>query len=243
MQQEEITAIFDRQAASYDQQWSKLASINEALHLLMGPMFSALSPKAHFLCVGAGTGGEIIYLARRFPGWRFTAVEPSIAMLEVFRGKAKEHGILERCILHAGYLDSLPEGATFDGATAFLVSQFILDRGQRVAFFRGITHRLRPNGVLVSSDLAADMDGVDAWRLLELWFQLMSDGGIPPEGVARMREAYSRDVAVIPPGDVQDIISEGGFESPMHFFQAGMIHAWSAKRSSCASERAGPYSG
>jgi tRNA (cmo5U34)-methyltransferase len=34
MQKEEITALFDKQASSYDQQWSKMAPINDALHLL-----------------------------------------------------------------------------------------------------------------------------------------------------------------------------------------------------------------
>lgn len=232
MQQEEITAIFDRQAASYDQQWSGMAPINDALHLLMAPVISALSPKARVLCVGAGTGAEILYLARKFPGWRFTAVEPSTAMLEVFRRKAEEHGILQRCVLHAGCLDSLPEDESFDAATAFLVSQFILDRDLRVAFFRGIASRLRPHGVLVSSDLAGDLDGIEGRNLLEVWFQLMRGGGISPEGVVKMREAYTRDVAVLPPRDVRDMIVDGGFESPVHFFQAGMIHGWYATRSS-----------
>lgn len=52
-----------------------------------------------------------------------------------------------------------------------------------------------------------------------------------PEEIERMREAYSRDVAVLPAGDVRDIITRGGFDSPILFFQAGMIHAWYAKRS------------
>ena len=46
----------------------------------------------------------------------------------------------------------------------------------------------------------------------------------------RMREAYRRDVAVLPPSEVRDIITRGGFGSPVLFFQAGMIHGWYAKR-------------
>jgi tRNA (cmo5U34)-methyltransferase len=38
-------------------------------------------------------------------------------------------------------------------------------------------------------------------------------------------------VAVLPPQDVRDIITLGGFDSPVLFFQAGLIHAWYAKRS------------
>ena len=34
MRKEDLTALFDRQAAGYDQQWSKIAPISDALHLL-----------------------------------------------------------------------------------------------------------------------------------------------------------------------------------------------------------------
>ena len=67
MWKEEITALFDKQASSYDQQLSKMAPINDALHLLTGTVLSELPPKAKILCVGAGTGAEILYLAQKFP--------------------------------------------------------------------------------------------------------------------------------------------------------------------------------
>lgn len=233
MQKEEITAIFDKQAASYDQQWRKMAAINGALHLLTSTVLSELPAKANILCVGAGTGAEILYLAQKFPEWHFTAVEPSVAMLDVFRRRAEEEGISSRCVFHAGYLDSLPSNGTFDAATAFLVSQFILERPVRSQFFQSIAERLGPAGMLVSSDLAGDLATPDCRDLLGVWFRVMSDSGaLPsPEALARMREAYSRDVAVLPPQDVRDIITRGGFDSPVLFFQAGMIHAWYAKRS------------
>jgi tRNA (cmo5U34)-methyltransferase len=91
-----------------------------------------------------GTGAEIVYLAQRFPQWRFTAVEPSAPMLEVCRLRAEEHGIASRCVFHEGYLDSLPPSEAFDAATSLLVSQFILEREARSDFFRTIAERLRP---------------------------------------------------------------------------------------------------
>lgn len=239
MLQEEITARFDQQASSYDQQWSKMAPINDALHLLTSTVLSELPPKAKILCVGAGTGAEILYLAQKFPQWHFTAVEPSTAMLEVFQRRAEEHGISSRCVFHRGYLDSLPSNQSFDAATAFLVSQFILARDVRSKFFQSIAERLFPESVLVSSDLAGDLAATDCRDLLGLWFRVMAGSGIPPEGIERMREAYSRDVAILPPQDVRDIITLGGFDSPVLFFQAGMIHAWYAKRSPSHADKDG----
>lgn len=230
MQQHEITALFDAQASSYDQQWSRMAPINSALHLLTSAVLAGLPARAHILCVGAGTGAEILALAQAFPQWRFTAVEPSTPMLAVLRARAEEQGIAARCLFHAGYLDTLPANEAFDAATALLVSHFIQERQARIAFFQRIAERLRPQGTLVSADLAGDLAADDCQDLLEAWFRVMS-GAASTEGVARMREAYRRDVAVLPPQDVHDIIRHGGFEAPVRFFQAGMIHAWYARRS------------
>jgi tRNA (cmo5U34)-methyltransferase len=233
MRQEEITALFDQQASSYDQQWSRTAPINTALHFLTSAVLAELPLKAKILCVGAGTGAEILALAQHFPEWHFTAVEPSTAMLDVFQRRAEEHGISSRCVFHAGYLDSLPAHGSFDAATAFLVSHFLLERDSRSAFFQSIAERLRPKGILLSSDLAGDLAAADCQDLLEVWFRVMSGSGATPslEGLTRMREAYSRDVAILPPQEVREIIARGGFDSPVLFFQAGMIHAWYAKRS------------
>jgi tRNA (cmo5U34)-methyltransferase len=230
MQRHQITAIFDQQAATYDQKWGHLAALNQALHLLANAVFSRLPAQAHLLCVGAGTGNEILAFAQRFPGWRFTAVEPSVPMLDVLHRRVEEQGIASRCTFHAGYLDTLPPSEPFDAATAFLVSQFILDRPARSRFFQAISNRLLPDGILICSDLAGDLSCPECQALLEIWYTLTSGNSVTPEGVARMRETYGRDVAVVLPNEVRDIISRGGFQSPVQFFQAGMIHAWFAAR-------------
>ncbi|MHA3772592.1 class I SAM-dependent methyltransferase [Verrucomicrobiota bacterium sgz303538] len=239
MHREEIKAIFDQQAASYDKQWAKTAPIRDGLNLLIGAVFSVLRGDARILCIGAGTGAEIIYLAQKFPQWTFTAVEPSAPMLEVCRRRAEEHGIAHRCLFHEGYLDSLPDSEAFDAATCLLVSQFILDRAARSDFFRAIAQRLRPGGVLASADLASDVNSTAYQSLLEVWLRMMKAADISPEDVERMRAAYARDVAVLPTEDVSAIIVSGGFEMPIQFFQAGLIHAWYSKRTSNVGEQWG----
>jgi tRNA (cmo5U34)-methyltransferase len=229
MQKEELKAIFDQQAAGYDRQWARLAPIRDGLHLLLESVFADLPVDARILCVGVGTGAELAYLAQKFPGWRFTAVDPSGAMLEVCRQRAQAEGFLSRCYFHEGYLDSLPTEDTHDGATCFLVSQFIVEKEDRSAFFRGIANRLRPGGVLASSDLASDIDSEGYDELLRVWLNTMTPG-IQPEGMERTRAAYARDVAVLPPKRVASIIESGGFEPPVQFFQAGLIHAWFSRR-------------
>jgi tRNA (cmo5U34)-methyltransferase len=236
MEREELRRTFDQQAESYDRQWSKLAPLRDALHLLIAAVFSDLPPEARILCVGAGTGTEIIFLAQRFRCWRFTAVDPSGAMIDVCRRRAEEHGIAARCTFHEGYLESLPRSDAFDAATALLVSQFILERDSRTTFFRAIAERLRPGGYLASADLASDVTSAAYRDLLDVWLRMMTAADVAPETVERVRAAYGRDVAVLPPRQVGDIIASGGFDTPILFFQGGLIHAWYARRASTTAQ-------
>jgi tRNA (cmo5U34)-methyltransferase len=230
MNSEEVKAIFDQQAAGYDRQWARMAPIRDNLHYLLEGVFVDLPAQARILCVGAGTGAEISYLARACPQWRFTAVDPSAAMLDVCRQRAQAEGFEARCDFHAGYLESLPASAPYDAATCFLVSQFILDRDARTGFFRGIANRLRSGGILASSDLASDMNSKAYDELLRGWFSLMTSAGVQPQQLERMRANYARDVGILPPAEVQSIIGAAGFAPPVQFFQAGLIHAWFARR-------------
>ncbi len=230
MHPDRIVSLFDQQAAGYDRQWARTAAIRDCLYLLLDPLLSGLPAEARVLCVGVGTGQEMAHLARRFPGWRFTAVEPSGAMLAACRARAVEEGFAHRCRFHEGFLDSLPEQAPFDAATCFLVSQFITDRTQRIAFFRGIADRLATGGLLASSDLASDVGSAAYEVLLPAWMRMMQDAAVSPEALERIRAAYASDVAVLPPAEVEAIIAAGDFDAPVRFFQAGLIHGWLAAR-------------
>ncbi|HEY6642151.1 class I SAM-dependent methyltransferase [Povalibacter sp.] len=230
MNQDEIKTIFDQQAANYDAQWAKTAPIKNCLHFLLDSLFIELPSDARILCVGVGTGVELAHLAQRNSAWRFTAVEPSGPMLDVCRQRAEKEGFASRCRFHEGYLDSLPDTGPHDAATCFLVSQFILDRAARSEFFREISSRLRPGGILASSDLASDVESPEYAVLLRAWMNMMSGADISPEGIERLRKAYANDVGVLPPDTIVSIIQSGGFERPVQFFQAGLIHAWLSKR-------------
>jgi tRNA (cmo5U34)-methyltransferase len=232
MRSEELRAVFDQQAAGYDRNQERMAPILEALYFLLEPALSDLPDGARILCVGAGTGTELGRLARKFPGWMFTAVEPSKAMLDVCRQRAKAEGFSSRCHFHEGYLDSLPEQEPYDGATCFLVSQFILKQEDRSGFFRAISDRLKPGGMLASSDLASGSGSNAHEALLAAWMKMMAAADVPPEGLERMRAAYDKDVAVLPAEVVGSLITSGGFKEPVQFFQAGLLHAWLSKRAS-----------
>lgn len=230
MNNDELKSAFDSQAAGYDKQWARLSPIRESLHFLLESVFAELPADARVLCVGVGTGAELAHLAKRFPRWRFTAVEPSGAMLELCRERARQEGFETRCHFHEGYVESLPEGEPHHGATAFLVSQFIVDEQARVSFFQSIAARLHAGGILACSDLASDTASREFEALVTTWMSMMAAAGVPPENLSRMREAWKKDVAILPPAEVARIIASGGFHTPTLFHQALLIHGWFARR-------------
>jgi tRNA (cmo5U34)-methyltransferase len=221
---------FDQQqAANYETRWAPLAPLRESLHLQMRLLLHGLPSAARVLCVGAGTGAELLALARAFPGWRFTAVDPSAPMLEVCRQLATEAGVADRCEFHACYAHELPPGETYDAATSILVSHFITDRAKRVAYYRELASRLRPSGWLVTADLTAsppDQHG----SLYAVWQQMMRYAGSTEEQIQAMHVAYQRDVAMPPAPEMEALLAEAGFVAPVHFSQSLLIHAWFARK-------------
>lgn len=230
MQSTKIKEIFDQQATGYDKQWTRLAPIRDGLHFLLESVFADLPEDARILAVGAGTGVEIGHLAAVFPKWRFTALDPSGAMLAECRSRAEIEGFIDRCDFHEGYVNELPQSVDYDGATCFLVSQFITDRAERADFFRSIASRLKPGAIFASSDLSSDVRSADYEELFRVWSIVMSTADLTPERREQMKKAYENDVAVLPPGEVAEIIRGSGFQTPTLFYQAGLIHAWFSRR-------------
>jgi tRNA (cmo5U34)-methyltransferase len=229
MQNQQPPMLFDQKvAASYDKQTALWAG-REALFSFIRLILSELPANARILCVGAGTGTEIIALAQAFPQWQFTAVEPAPAMLDVCRRKAQESGIAPRCTFHEGYLDSLPASDLFDAETCLLVSQFLKQAEERSHFFRQIAERLRPCGILIDADLVLGMSPPVYQSSIEVWLR-MQGSSWSEEDIEKMRAAWSLNIAALTPSEVEAIIVAGGFDTPVLFFQTLFIHAWFAKR-------------
>ena len=204
--------------------------MNGVLHLLTRALLSELPINARVLCVGVGTGAELINLAQAFPQWQFTAVEPAAPMLNICRQQAEEIGIASRCTFHEGYLDSLATSDAFDAATCFIVLHFLFQPDERRSFLRQIASRLRSNGYLVISTLAADMSTSTYKSLFEFWLRMLKSE-VSTEEVEKFRTSYGKDVAILSPQEIESAIALSDFDVPVLFLQTLLIHAWYAKRS------------
>jgi tRNA (cmo5U34)-methyltransferase len=222
-----VSTYFGRaHAPFYDDRAAKFTSVREPLNFLVRLFLADLPSESRILCVGAGTGAELLDLATAFPGWRFTAVEPSPAMLEICYRKIDEAGIASRCHFHEGYLNSLPRTEPFNAATSILVSQFLTDPNQRRDFFHQIAKRLRPGGHLINADLASSLNSSAFDNLFEIWLRAH---GHTPQAERPSQIGWGKDVAVSRPEEIESIIAGAGFERPILFYQALFIYAWHAR--------------
>lgn len=111
--------------ASYDDHIRKLIPAYELVHQQIEAILSTELPEnAHILIAGCGTGYELSYLLEQHPHWTFTAIDPSVTMLEQAKKNLAPFAAEQR----VRFIQSTTHGLerdTFDAALAILVAHFI----------------------------------------------------------------------------------------------------------------------
>jgi len=221
--------FFDQEMAqAYDRRNAALKPISDGLHFLMELALKDVGRSARALCVGVGTGAEILSLAKARPDWTFVGVDPASEMLAVAHQRLDQAGVLDRCTLIQGYVDDVAETG-FDVVVSLLVAHFV-QRQDRPAFYRAIHHRLRPGGRFLSAEISADLDAPDFPAMLGDWSQVQTLMGATPEALARLPEMMRDVLAVVSPADTEALWCQAGFSCPTPFFQAFMLRGWHAAR-------------
>lgn len=211
-------------AEAYDRRNAGLKPISDNLHFLMGLALKDQPADARVLCVGVGTGAEILSLAGVYPGWTFVGVDPSGEMLGVARHRLGEAGVLDRCELVEGYVGDVAETG-FDAVVSLLVAHFI-QREDRPGFYRAVHDRLKPGGRFLSAEISADLEAPEFPAMLEDWKQVQTLMGATPESLARLGDMMRDVLGVVPPAETEALWREAGFPLPVPFFQAFMIRGW-----------------
>lgn len=227
-----VANAFSAEAAQhYDEKNRKLFPISNCLHLLMSLALRNLPANSRILCVGAGTGAEILSLAQAFPGWSFVALDPSQGMLDVCRERMKTAGFEDRCSFVQGYVQDLPEQADFDVVMSILVGHFVKSE-ERQAFYKGMTKRLKAGGFFFNAEISFDLDSKEFPSMLKSWEGVQEMMGANSESLAALPKLMREVLTVLPPSAVEDLIRQSGIQIPVRFFQAFMIHGWYGTKNS-----------
>lgn len=219
---------FDRSMADrYDERNRGLAPISDNLHFLIRLALEDLPDTARVLCVGVGTGAEILSLAAARPDWSFVGVDPSDDMLSVCRARLEEAGVIDRCELIEGYVEDAPSGP-FDVVLSVLVAHFI-KRQDRSAFYTAVRERVKPGGRYVTAEICQDFDAPDYPELLENWKRVQMRMGATPESLARLPGLLKAELGVISPDETRAMLAATGFASVTGLFQAVLIRGFMAQ--------------
>lgn len=212
-------------AQAYDANNSKLSPIADNMHFLIRLALQGLPAQSKILCVGVGTGAEVLPLAKAFPQWTFVGVEPSKSMLQVCGGRMSSAGVLDRCQFIHGYVQDVPQGESFDAALAILVGHFVR-RDDRLTFYKNMVGRLKKGGVLIDTEISYDLSSPQFSTTLKHWEQVQAIMGATPESLAKLPQTLGDILSVLPNEEVEELLRQSGVPMPVRFFQSFMISGW-----------------
>ncbi len=216
-------------AESYDEKNSKLSPISDNMHFLVRLVLADLPPQARILCVGVGTGAEILSLAHAKEGWSFVGVDPSAEMLEVCRRRLEQANVLDRCELVHGHVDRAPRVADFDAVLSILVAHFV-PRSDRSGFYREIHDRLKPGGYFISTEICFDLGSAEFPEMLKNWERVQALMGATPDSLQTLPDMLRDTLSVLSPDETKDRLKTAGFALPVPFFQAFLVRGFFAKK-------------
>ena len=213
------------QAQNYDEKNKKLSRISDNLHFLTSLILKDLPAKARILCVGAGTGKEILFLAKEFPEWSFVALEPSSSMLAVCRENLTKEGLSSRCEFVEGYIEDLKHENSFDAALSFLVGHFI-KKDQKQNFFQEIVSHLKPGGHFLNAEISFDLASAEFPSMLKNWKEVQKLMGATEESLESLPSVLKEILSVLSPLENEELLKLSGIKIPIKFFQAFMVCGW-----------------
>lgn len=216
-------------AVAYDDRNSKLSAIADNMHFLIRLILQGLPAQSRILCVGVGTGAEILALAKAFPEWTFVGVDPSASMLEVCRERLEKVGVGNRCQLVHGYVQDVTTGEKFDAVLSVLVGHFV-KLEDRQSFYQNMLARLKKDGLLINTEISYDLNSAEFPSMLKNWEQVQTLMGATPESLATLPTQLRDFLTVLPNEQVENILRQSGAQVPVRFFQSFMISGWYARK-------------
>ncbi len=210
----------------YDEHIRKLIPGYEVIHQQVDAILqSVLKPNSHILIVGCGTGYELEYLLKRHPNWKFTAVDPSLTMLQKAQEQVELLDKSSQVTFIHGETSALPLENCFDAALSILVAHFIAD-DIKPAFFKDIYDRLNENAVLLTYDL---MTCINPQQLQALRYLCLAQG-LTEEQCQKMLERMAQDFFSLTTEGYIKLLQKTGFESVQSYAQVLTYQGFIAKK-------------
>lgn len=203
------------EATNYDNRIERLIPGYTLLHQLTLAQLHTLFPtKAKILVVGAGTGFELVLLAKHNPNWQFIAQDISSDMLDIAKQRCEEAGVLSQ----VEFIDKpLVQGTCdCDAALCLLVLHFLADNGDKASLLSTVHSHLKPLHHLFVADLMAVQTPFERESQLFACSQL----GLTEQGLARTRMSLEKEFFPVDKMRLAELLDQTGFDVSRPYFQA-----------------------
>jgi tRNA (cmo5U34)-methyltransferase len=220
-----------QEASQYDTMMARLFAAYEQLPLIvLSHLRARLPAKARVLDVGCGTGSAVGTFAAHQPDWSFVGVDPSAAMVDAARAKLASANLSDRVSWVAGTVDSLPDEAAFDAATALLVEHLLPDDGTKLRLLEGVRRRLVPGGSLLLASLHGDLGTATTQSALQAWLAFIALQGLPPESQAMVHRRATVEDSLVSEARIIELLQQAGFAGVERLYQVHLLGAWLASK-------------
>ncbi len=181
---------------------------------------------AKILIVGAGGGEEILRLGQNNPHWSFVGVDTHQPMVDVARRRLAESPVGARSRVETTTIEALEDNG-FDAATCILTAHFVPDDGAKLAFFKAIRSRLKPDAPFAIFDGVGVVGEARTELLRRIWKRHAMRNGVAEEGAESNAENF-KNVAVVSEEREEDLLTRAGFQRLTPIFRGLTIKGWLA---------------
>jgi tRNA (cmo5U34)-methyltransferase len=181
---------------------------------------------AKILVVGAGGGEEILRLGQNNPHWSFVGVDTNKPMVDIARRRLAESPVGTRSRVETMTIEALEDNG-FDAATCILTAHFVPDDGAKLAFFKAIRSRLKPNAPFAIFDGVGVAGEARTELLRRIWTRHAMRNGVA-EAVAKSNAENFKNVAVVSEEREEDLLTSAGFQHLTPIFRGLAIKGWLA---------------
>ena len=222
---------FDRKIATeYDKGIRRnLPTYDPMLRLSQTFLRANLRENASLLIIGGGGGNELKAFGPTNPGWKFTAVDPSTAMLEVAKTKVKQMEIQHRVELINGTILDIPQEDSFDAATCILVLHFIPDVDEKLALLKKIRSHLKPGAPFVLVSKFGSPNNQEFKEIVTLWKDYWLDTTTLSEEKVESMMKHTLTELSISEEEIRELLLESGFYRIANFFKTNHFGGWSCR--------------
>lgn len=203
-----------------------LPTYDPMLRLAQTFLRSKLGEESTVLVIGGGGGNELKAFGPKNPGWKFTAVDPSEAMLGVAQKKAREEGMESRTEWIHGTVFDVPEDMLFDGATCILVLHFVPEVQKKLALLKKLRSHLKAGAPFVLVSKYGDPEDEEFQELVALWRNYWLDmTNLPEKKVEELMKSTLVDASVSEE-TIRELLAEAGFHKVAKFFKTNHFGGW-----------------